>query len=201
MMAAGMVAGSNLRSGERLSGSSCNNLLKNYGQHHANLCGFREAKGDYLITMDDDLQNPPMKSTNWSIPLWTVMILSWDALKASSIHSFAAQAAVLSAGWTGRYSEWMKSWRWAIFVSYVGMSLTACAGIVHFRPIYLDSCSSIPPTAAMSWCVINLGWWAPLITHGERFCAWWRLFYSTTRQFRCVTVLPLASWLQPLVFY
>lgn len=35
------------------------NLLKNYGQHHANLCGFREAKGDYVITMDDDLQNPP----------------------------------------------------------------------------------------------------------------------------------------------
>lgn len=35
------------------------NLLKNYGQHHANLCGFREAKGEYIITMDDDLQNPP----------------------------------------------------------------------------------------------------------------------------------------------
>jgi len=34
-------------------------LLKNYGQHHANLCGFREAKGDFIITMDDDLQNPP----------------------------------------------------------------------------------------------------------------------------------------------
>lgn len=34
-------------------------LLKNYGQHHANLCGFREAKGDYIITMDDDLQNLP----------------------------------------------------------------------------------------------------------------------------------------------
>jgi glycosyltransferase involved in cell wall biosynthesis len=35
------------------------NLLKNYGQHNANLCGFREAKGDFVITMDDDLQNPP----------------------------------------------------------------------------------------------------------------------------------------------
>ncbi|HEV2436247.1 MAG TPA: glycosyltransferase family 2 protein, partial [Verrucomicrobiae bacterium] len=35
------------------------NLLKNYGQHNANLCGFRESKGDYVITMDDDLQNPP----------------------------------------------------------------------------------------------------------------------------------------------
>jgi glycosyltransferase involved in cell wall biosynthesis len=35
------------------------NLLKNYGQHHANLAGMREATGDYVITMDDDLQNPP----------------------------------------------------------------------------------------------------------------------------------------------
>lgn len=35
------------------------NLLRNYGQHHANLAGFREASGDYVITMDDDLQNPP----------------------------------------------------------------------------------------------------------------------------------------------
>ena len=35
------------------------NLLHNYGQHNANLCGFRAAKGDYVITMDDDLQNPP----------------------------------------------------------------------------------------------------------------------------------------------
>ncbi len=35
------------------------NLLHNYGQHTANLCGFQNAKGDYLITLDDDLQNPP----------------------------------------------------------------------------------------------------------------------------------------------
>src|SRR2546423_4086148 len=35
------------------------NLLRNYGQHNANLCGLRAAKGDYVVTMDDDLQNPP----------------------------------------------------------------------------------------------------------------------------------------------
>jgi len=35
------------------------NLLKNYGQHHANLAGLRETTGDYVITMDDDGQNPP----------------------------------------------------------------------------------------------------------------------------------------------
>jgi polyisoprenyl-phosphate glycosyltransferase len=34
-------------------------LMKNYGQHYANLAGLREASGDYVITMDDDLQNPP----------------------------------------------------------------------------------------------------------------------------------------------
>ena len=35
------------------------NLLKNYGQHTAVLCGLNYANGDYMITMDDDMQNPP----------------------------------------------------------------------------------------------------------------------------------------------
>lgn len=35
------------------------NLIKNFGQHNAVLCGFENATGDYIITMDDDLQNPP----------------------------------------------------------------------------------------------------------------------------------------------
>ena len=34
-------------------------LMRNYGQHNALMCGFRHAKGDIVITMDDDLQNPP----------------------------------------------------------------------------------------------------------------------------------------------
>lgn len=34
------------------------NLLQNYGQHNANLAGLRESTGDYVITMDDDGQNP-----------------------------------------------------------------------------------------------------------------------------------------------
>ncbi len=35
------------------------NLLKNFGQHNAVLCGFAYSSGDYVITMDDDMQNPP----------------------------------------------------------------------------------------------------------------------------------------------
>ncbi|MBN1305474.1 MAG: glycosyltransferase family 2 protein [Anaerolineales bacterium] len=35
------------------------NLIRNYGQHNATLCGIRAAKYDLTITMDDDLQQTP----------------------------------------------------------------------------------------------------------------------------------------------
>ena len=34
-------------------------LMRNYGQHNALLCGIRAARFDILVTMDDDLQHPP----------------------------------------------------------------------------------------------------------------------------------------------
>ena len=34
-------------------------LMRNFGQHNALLCGIREAKHDIIVTMDDDLQHPP----------------------------------------------------------------------------------------------------------------------------------------------
>jgi undecaprenyl-phosphate 4-deoxy-4-formamido-L-arabinose transferase len=34
-------------------------LMRNYGQHNALLCGIRAARGDVIVTMDDDLQHPP----------------------------------------------------------------------------------------------------------------------------------------------
>jgi glycosyltransferase involved in cell wall biosynthesis len=35
------------------------NLMRNYGQHNALLCGIRAASGDLIVTMDDDLQHQP----------------------------------------------------------------------------------------------------------------------------------------------
>ena len=35
------------------------NLMRNYGQHNALLCGIRSARYEIIVTMDDDLQNPP----------------------------------------------------------------------------------------------------------------------------------------------
>lgn len=34
-------------------------LMRNYGQHNALLCGIRAARHEVIVTMDDDLQNPP----------------------------------------------------------------------------------------------------------------------------------------------
>ncbi len=35
------------------------NLMRNYGQHSALLCGIRAARYDVIVTIDDDLQTPP----------------------------------------------------------------------------------------------------------------------------------------------
>jgi glycosyltransferase involved in cell wall biosynthesis len=35
------------------------NLMRNYGQHNALLCGIRAAQYERVVTMDDDLQHPP----------------------------------------------------------------------------------------------------------------------------------------------
>jgi undecaprenyl-phosphate 4-deoxy-4-formamido-L-arabinose transferase len=34
-------------------------LMRNFGQHNALMCGFHYAAGRYVVTLDDDLQNPP----------------------------------------------------------------------------------------------------------------------------------------------
>ncbi|MDZ7584269.1 MAG: glycosyltransferase family 2 protein [Thiobacillus sp.] len=44
------------REDERVRGIK---LSRNYGQHNALLCGIRAARGAILVTLDDDLQNPP----------------------------------------------------------------------------------------------------------------------------------------------
>lgn len=44
---------------KRRSGLVIVNLARNFGQHAAVMAGFSRARGDWLITMDADLQNPP----------------------------------------------------------------------------------------------------------------------------------------------
>lgn len=50
---------------KKIKNSSDNTLIinfnKNYGQHAATICGFKYAKGKYVITIDDDLEVHPSK--------------------------------------------------------------------------------------------------------------------------------------------
>ena len=39
------------------------NLSRNFGEHNAVMAGLAQARGGYIITMDDDLQNPPDEVT------------------------------------------------------------------------------------------------------------------------------------------
>ena len=39
-------------------------LMRNYGQHNALLAGIRAARGETVVTLDDDLQNPPEEIPN-----------------------------------------------------------------------------------------------------------------------------------------
>lgn len=36
-------------------------LARNFGQHNALMCGFAHAEGNFILTMDDDLQHPPQE--------------------------------------------------------------------------------------------------------------------------------------------
>jgi len=49
------------RKDERVRGID---LMRNYGQHNAVLCGIRASRYDTIVTMDDDLQNPPEEIVN-----------------------------------------------------------------------------------------------------------------------------------------
>ena len=51
-------------------------LMKNYGQQNALMCGINYCNGEYVITIDDDLQNPPEE-----IPkLYQKIINGYDAV-------------------------------------------------------------------------------------------------------------------------
>src|SRR6202007_2379683 len=58
------------------------NLMRNYGQHNALLCGIRATQYSIIVTMDDDLQHPPEE-----IPkLLAVLDQGYDAVYGTPAH-------------------------------------------------------------------------------------------------------------------
>jgi len=69
-------------------------LLKNSGQHNAILCGFNIAKGDVIVTMDDDLQNPAEEVLKLTAAIedgFDLAIGAYDSKKHSASRNLGGQ--------------------------------------------------------------------------------------------------------------
>lgn len=75
------------------------NLARNFGEHNAVMAGLAQARGAYIITMDDDLQNPPEEVTRL-----------WEYAKSNSydvVYTYYAKKE--HAGWRNlgsRFTNW-----------------------------------------------------------------------------------------------
>lgn len=87
-------------------------LMRNYGQHNALMCGFRHVRGQYVVTMDDDLQNPPeevpkllsaVQANGWDVVYGAYRVKKharWRNLGSWLVHSFHKLAFKSSVGVT-----------------------------------------------------------------------------------------------------
>jgi undecaprenyl-phosphate 4-deoxy-4-formamido-L-arabinose transferase len=78
-------------------------LMRNYGQHNALLCGIRSARYGTVVTLDDDLQNPPEEIPKLMAPLRDGADVVYGA-PAQQQHSGWRNAASVMTKWTLRHA-------------------------------------------------------------------------------------------------
>jgi polyisoprenyl-phosphate glycosyltransferase len=88
-------------------------LARNFGQHNSLMCGFSYAKGDVVITLDDDLQHPPeeiiklvqkYEETNADVVYGEYKSVNQDVVKSVGSYFFRKGSAVV-ADTSGRGSS------------------------------------------------------------------------------------------------
>lgn len=73
-------------------------LSKNFGQHAATMCGIAHARGEWIITLDDDLEHPPE-----AIP---TMIAAGDAEHPLVYGSFVRRTHAAYRNWSSELMRW-----------------------------------------------------------------------------------------------
>jgi glycosyltransferase involved in cell wall biosynthesis len=78
-------------------------LARNYGEHNAVMAGLRHARGDYVITMDDDLQNPISEVVKLfehaRAGNWDVVYTYYQTKQHAAWRNLGSQFANLVADW------------------------------------------------------------------------------------------------------
>jgi len=88
------------------------NLMRNYGQHNALLCGLRAAHYEIVVTLDDDLQHPPEEAPR----LIAELAKGYDVVYGTPIHQ--------------QHSLWR------IFASYITrLALQGAMGVENARKV------------------------------------------------------------------
>jgi dolichol-phosphate mannosyltransferase/undecaprenyl-phosphate 4-deoxy-4-formamido-L-arabinose transferase len=68
-------------------------LTRNFGQQSATLCGLAEARGDFVITMDDDLQHAPEDIPKLlALTDWDIVIGQFDRRRHNLFRRLASRA-------------------------------------------------------------------------------------------------------------
>lgn len=108
-------------------------FARNMGQHHATLCGIKRARGDVVVTLDDDLQNPPEAIADFIAALDQGHDLAIGRIRQQKQHAFWRNAS--SRLMQRMVSAILDKPRGLSLSSYRAMSRRAATAIGSYRGV------------------------------------------------------------------
>ncbi len=108
--------------------------MRNYGEHNAVMTGLRHVRGRYVITMDDDLQNPPEEVTR----LYDHARLGgWDVVYTRYAEKKHAMWRNLGSRFANQVADWLLDKPKGLYLSsFRCMSAAVVRNVTRYRGPY-----------------------------------------------------------------
>jgi undecaprenyl-phosphate 4-deoxy-4-formamido-L-arabinose transferase len=107
------------------------NLARNFGEHNAVMAGLRQARGAHVITMDDDLQNPPgevLRLLQYAQQSGKEVVYTYYASKEHALWRN------LGSRFTNRVADWLLDKPKGLYLSsFRCMSAFVVEQVTHYR--------------------------------------------------------------------